>query len=204
MASVASTPSVTGVIRFSADYISNIPRYKQAIRRQPVMRWASARGLDEDLTQLALIDLARVDARFDPERATSPHHFRLAVLGSRVADCASALMRMYREVTGELDTDRDADVDSGEDDREVNDSGVRELGDPVLERAMRAQVARAVYAAVKALPYRQRQVIEFALEDLSDREIAAKFGISTQAVNKTRLSAIGNLKQVVLSQFPND
>lgn len=199
MASVASTPSATSGVRFSPDFISHIPRYEQAIRRQPVMRWARERGLDEDLAQLSLMDLARVDARYNPERATSPHHFRLAVLGSRVSDCASVLMRMYREVTGEIDADLAADEEPPENDDTRFDDGQHVTDDPVLDRALRAQLAAAVHAAITTLPARQRQVIELALEDLSDKEIAEKLGVSVQAINKTRLAAITNLKRVVLA-----
>jgi RNA polymerase sigma factor (sigma-70 family) len=201
MASVASTQAAQGGVRFSADFISHIPRYQQAIRRQPVMGWARERGLDEDLAQLALIDLARVDARYDASRATSPHHFRLAVLSSRVSDCANVLKNMYREVTGEIDPDLDPDDEVGEDDDVQRGSDERAEGDPVLERAMRAQIALATYLAIKALPARQREVIELQLEDMTDKEIAEQFGVTVQAVNKTKLAAIANLRQVVGAQF---
>lgn len=202
MASVASTQAAASGVRFSADFISHIPRYEQAIRRQPVMGWARERGLDEDLAQLALIDLARVDARYDASRATSPHHFRLAVLSSRVSDCANVLKNMYREVTGEIDPDLHADDDAeGKDDdvRHGKDEGGE--GDPVLDRAMRAQGAQAAYMAIKTLPSRQREVIELMLEDMTDREMAEHLGVTVQAVNKTRLAAISKLRQVVGAQF---
>jgi RNA polymerase sigma factor (sigma-70 family) len=203
MASAPSTQTVSGGVRFSADFIANIPRYQQAIRSHRVMPWARQRALEDDLEQLALIDLARVEARFDPARATSPHHFRLAVLGSRVSDCASLLMRMHREVTGEIEDTLDAGDQVDDDDVSFADSEYI-TDDPVLDRAIRAQVARAVYEAIPTLPFRQRQVIELALEDCSDREIAEQLGVSVQAVNKSRLAAIANLKQVVLAKFPNN
>jgi RNA polymerase sigma factor (sigma-70 family) len=201
MASVHSTHPASGDVRFSADFIANIPRYQLAIRRQPVMGWASERNLDGDLAQLALLDLARVDSRFDATRATSPHHFRLAVLGSRVSDCARKLMRMHHEVA-DVHIPLDADDEEGDEGFGARFQRSEEAGEnPVLDGAIRGQVASAVHAAVKTLSARQREVIELLLEDLTDKEIAAHLCITVQAVNKTKLAAIAKLKQVVLAQF---
>jgi hypothetical protein len=59
-------------------------------------QWARERGLEDDLVQLALLHLARVDSRFDPARATSPHRCRMAILAARVSDCFDLLMRARR------------------------------------------------------------------------------------------------------------
>lgn len=204
MASARSTHPASGDVRFSADFIANIPRYQVAIRRQPVMGWARERNLDGDLAQLALLDLARLDGQFDSNRATSPHHFRLAVLASRVSDRARMLMRMHREVAEDVHLSLDAD-DEGDEGFGARFQRSEQADDnPVLEEAIRGQVASAVYSSVKTLPARQREVIELLLEDMTDKEIAAHLCITVQAVNKTKLAAIAKLKQVVLAQFASN
>jgi RNA polymerase sigma factor (sigma-70 family) len=205
MASVDLTHPAPGDIRFSADFVANISRYQLAIRRQPVMGWARERNLDGDLAQLALLDLARVDARFDPTRATSPHHFRLAVLGSRVSDCARMLMRMHREIAEDVHLSLDAEDEEGDEGFGARFQRSEHADDnPVLDEAIRGQVASAVYASVKTLPARQREVIELLLEDFTDKEIAAQLCVTVQAVNKTKLAAIAKLKQVVLTQLTSN
>ena len=82
--------------------------------------------------------------------------------------------------------------------RRGNDEGGED--DPVVDRAMRAQVAQAVYMAIKTLPCRQREVIELSLEDMTDKEMAEHLGVTVQSVNKTRLAAIAKLRQVVSSK----
>lgn len=203
MASTASTPTAAGEIRFSADFVANIPSYERAIRRHRVMSWARQRSLDDDLVQLTLVDLARVDAYFDPQRASSPHHFRLAVLGSRVSDSYRLLMRLHREVTGVIIDELDSDIENAIEDARVSDLE-RDTDDPVVDAAIRAQAARMIVAAIAHLASRQREVIELALEDRSDKEIASRFGVSVQSANKTRLAAIANLKRVLVAEFPNN
>ena len=190
MASVRSTSSAAAGVRFSATFVANIPQYQRAIYRQPVMRWARERSLDDDLVQLALLDLARVEARFDPARATSPHHFLLAVLGSRVSDCADRLMRMHRDTVDNVADDyRDEECDDNVDGARAHSHAGHAEDDPVVERAVRAQFAAVAYAGIATLPARQREVIALALEDETDKEIAVRLGVSVQSVNKTRLAA---------------
>ena len=203
MASTVSTQPAPGELRFSADFIANITVYQRAIRGQRVMRWARERSLDDDLVQAALLDLARVDCRYNPARATSAHHFRLAVLSSRVSDCASVLMRMHREVaegTHHSEDDEGTREDTGTPAQRTEQAG----DNPVLDDAIRGQTASAVRAAVKTLPARQREVIELVLNDHTDREIAEQLGVTVQAVNKNRLSGIAKLKQRVLAQFSSN
>ena len=195
MASAASTPSATDGIRFTPDFVANIPTYERAIRRHRVMSWARQRSLEDDLVQLALVGLARMDARFDPARASSPHHFRLAVLGSRVSDSARFLRRMHSEVTGVIDDELDSDTDDSN--SNIAPEGDQPAGDPVLESVARGQAWRRVASAIAVLPGRQREVIELALQDYSDKEIGAHVGVTVQSVNKTRLAAIENLKRAV-------
>jgi DNA-directed RNA polymerase specialized sigma24 family protein len=105
-------------------------------------------------------------------------------------------MRMHRDITGYERPD-----DTGDDDRIANPWDEDGAGDPVLEGALRAEVVETVYEALNTLAGRQRQVIEFALKDYTDREIAEELGVSVQAVNKCRLAAITALRRAVLSKF---
>lgn len=205
MASARSTHSAPGDVRFTADFIANIPRYQHAIRRQPAMGWARERTLDADLAQLVLLDLAQLEDQFDSTRATSPHHFRLAVLASRVSDRARMLMRMHREVAEDLNPSLDADDEQGDEGFGARFQRSEEAGEnTVLDGVIRGQVASAVYAVVKTLPARQREVIELLLEDMTDKEMAEQFGVTVQAINKTKLAAIAKLKQVVVAQFASN
>jgi RNA polymerase sigma factor (sigma-70 family) len=200
MASVVSTHPATNSVGFSPDFIANIPKYQQAIRRHRMMHWARERRLEDDLEQLALLDLARVDVRFDPNRASSPHHYRMAVLASRVSDCADVLVRMHSDITGYdegLLQDDDLDDDDGVDARD----GRLFADDPVLDAAIRGEMAAAMYEAVANLPSRQRQIAQLVLADFTDKEIAIELGISVQAVNKGRLAGVANLERVIRAQF---
>jgi RNA polymerase sigma factor (sigma-70 family) len=199
MASVVSARPKTGTVRFSPDFIANIPTYQKAIRRHRVMRWAREHRLDQDLEQLVLIDLARIDIRFDPNRAASPHHFRMAVLGSRVSDCADTLMRMHSDIDV---VDEASLADEQPDDVATVDLDERAyvFENPVLDFAIRKEMATAIHETIKTLPARQHEILKLVLADLTDREIAVQLGVSTQAVNKTRLSGISNLKRGVLAR----
>ena len=201
MASAASTPSAIDGIRFAPDFVANIPTYERAIRRHRVTSWARQRSLDDDLVQLTLVGLARMDARFDPTRASSPHHFRLAVLGSRVSDSARLLRRMHSEVTLVVNDELDADSNEQDSDGALGSPDQEPDSDPVLESIARQEAWQLVAKSITALPPRQRQVIDLALQDQSDKEIAAHVGVTIQSVNKTRLAAIENLKRTVGAQF---
>ncbi|WP_164964334.1 sigma-70 family RNA polymerase sigma factor [Rubrivivax sp. JA1026] len=186
MASDASTPSATSAVRFSPDFLDHLPSYQKAIRGQRIANWARQRGLEEDLVQLALLDLARVESRFDPARAASAHHYRMAVLPSRVSDCVDALMRLHSDFVT-LDEERaDSDFADDETDRAESEEEAFQLGDPVFAIAMRRQCAEALCVAIAALPSVQRRVLELALADYTDREIAEELGVSVQAVCTAR------------------
>lgn len=197
MASRVSTQPAPGAIRFSADFAANVPRYQALIRRQPLMRWAKAFRLEEDLEQLTLLELARVEPRFDPTRAASNEHFFSAVVASRVSDSVRLLKRQHRDVVDDKHVSLNNDNGS-----EGEEPGahffVDETGpDTVVADAMHHQAVTALHAAIEHLSTRQREVIELVLGDLTDAEIAAQLGVSVQAVNKTKLAAIANLKQLV-------
>lgn len=197
MASDASTPSAAGAVHFSPDFLANLPRYQRAIRGQRIAKWARHRGLEEDLVQLALLDLARVEARYDPTRATSAHHYRLAVLPSRVSDCVDTLMRMHRDFVS-LDEERaESDVEGEDTERHEVEEAALHLGDPVLALAARREFALALRDAVTELPALQRRVIELTLADYTDREIADELGVTVQAVCTARLKGTAKVRAAI-------
>lgn len=203
MARDASTLSASSEGPFSLDFLANLPSIRRAIRGQPTAKWARQRGLEEDLVQLALMDLARVESRFDAGRASSRQHFRMAVLPTRVSDCVAALKRQHSDFVS-LDEDRAGDERSDEDAEPIDfEEDAVLLGDQVTQTAMRRQLASTLIAAIEDLPATQRRVMELALTDCSDREIADKLRVSVQAVNKSRRAAIAKLRGVVLAKFPN-
>jgi RNA polymerase sigma factor (sigma-70 family) len=194
MASDESTLPAAVAVQFSPDFVANLPSYQKAIRRQRIAKWARERGLEEDLVQLALLDLARVEARFDPTRAASAHHYRMAVLPSRVSDCADALMRLHTDFVS-LDEERtESDFSDEETERHAAEEDAFRLGDPVITLAMRRQFARALRHAIEALPTVQRRVIELALADYTDREVADELCVSVQAVCTARVKGIAKIQ----------
>jgi RNA polymerase sigma factor (sigma-70 family) len=198
MASDASTRSAPDAVRFPQDFVDNIPIYQNAIRGHRTARWARDRGLEDDLVQLSLLDLARVDSRFDPTRGTSPHHYRMAVLGSRVSDCFDHLQRTHGDVV-EYDDDRDdaeGSPDGDQMDHEAHETAGHDL---VFADASCAEFVRALVAIVEALPSVQRKVIELALADHSDREIANALGVSIQAVNVARRKGLAKIQAALRS-----
>ena len=88
-----------------------------------------------------------------------------------------------------------------DDDRDDTEHDCLHGDDPVLAHAIRGQLATAICTAIAALPARQRRVLELALADHTDREIANKLGVSVQAVNKARLAGIVNVRRVVLARY---
>jgi RNA polymerase sigma factor (sigma-70 family) len=196
MASDASTQSAPGAVHFSSDFVANLPTYQKAIRSHRLATWARERGLLDDLVQLALIDLARVESRFDPARATSPHHYRMAVLGSRVSDCFAQLKRMHGDAFGHRDDEADEVEDC--DCIEIG-TGEVATGDAVIADATLAQLVRELVALVDELPTVQRKVLELALVDYSDREIAEHLGVSIQAVNTARRKGLAKIQAALQS-----
>lgn len=194
MASDASTHPVPDAIQFSSDFLAHLPSYQKAIRGQRIAKWARQRGLEEDLVQLALLDLARIESRFDPARAPSVHHYRMAVLPSRVSDCVDALARLHSDFVS-LDEERpESDFPEEDCERAEIEADALLLGDPVLALAIHRQFARALRAAIDDLPAVQQRVIEFALADYTDREIADELGVSVQAVCTARVKGIAKVR----------
>lgn len=197
VASDASTPSAARGVHFSPDFLANLPSYQKAIRRQRIAKWARERGLEEDLVQLALLNLARVEARYDPMRASSAHHYRLAVLPSRVSDCVDTLMRMHSDFVS-LDHDR-AECNVDGEDAEIHEAeeDALQIGDPVFTLAARRELAQALRDAVAVLPAAQRRVIDFTLADYTDREIAEELGVSVQAVCTARVKGTAKVRAAI-------
>lgn len=196
MASDASTHPAPGAVHFSPDFVANLPTYQKAIRRHRVAGWARERGLLDDLVQLALIDLARVESRFDPNRATSPHHYRMAVLGSRISDCFAQLKRMHGDVFGHRNDDAD---DIGDGDCIDIDADDEAIEDAVFADATLGELVRELTILVDALPAAQRKVLELALIEHSDREIAEFLGVSIQAVNAARRKGLAKIRAALQS-----
>ena len=191
MASVASTHPNAGTVQFSPDFVANIHNYQKAIRGHRLATWARERGLLDDLVQLALIDLARVESRFNPERAKSRHHYRMAVLGSRISDCFAHLKRMHGDVFGHRVHDPADAEDAERDEIDLDEMGV---DDAVFGDATREQLLRELETLVAALPAVQRKVLELALAEHTDREIAEHLGVSVQAVNTARRKGIAKIQ----------
>lgn len=197
MASDASTPSAASPVHFSPDFLAHLPNYQKAIRGQRIAKWARQRGLEEDLVQLALLDLARVEARYDPARATAVHHYRLAVLPSRVSDCVDTLMRMHSDFVS-LDEERaKSDLEEEDAERHEAEEDALHLGDPVFTLAVRRQFAMALRDAIAALPAVQRRVIELTLADYTDRETADELGVSVQAVCAARVKGTAKVRAAI-------
>jgi len=194
MASVASTHPNAGTVQFSPDFVANIHTYQKAIRGHRLATWARERGLLDDLVQLALIGLARVESRFDPNRATSLHHYRMAVLGSRVSDCFAHLKRMHGDVLGHRVDGSDGAEDVERD--EVDPDEVA-IDDAVFGDVTCTQFVHELAALVASLPAVQRKVLELALVEHTDREIAERLGVSTQAVNAARRKGIAKIQSAL-------
>jgi RNA polymerase sigma factor (sigma-70 family) len=196
MASDASTLPAAGTVQFTPDFVAHLPAYQKAIRGHRVAGWARERGLLDDLVQLALIDLARVESRFDPKRATSHHHYRMAVLGSRVYDCFDFLKRMHGDAFGHRGDDAE---DFADDDHIEMSTDEVTIGDTVFADATLAELVRELAEFLDALPTVQRRVLELALVDHSDREIAEHLGVSIQAVHTARKKGLAKLQAALQS-----
>ena len=195
MASVSTAPASLA-FRFSAEFNSQIACYRRLIFRHRLTAVARQFRLEEDLVQLTLIDLARFSDRKGGLPAANDPHFRV-ILKSRVSNSFRHLRRQHREVVGNTHVSLDNNL--GEDGEERGQRPLHDAAGPdvVLESAMRAQAIAALRVAIAQLAERQRQVIEMVLDDRTDAEIAAELGVTVQAVNKTRHTAIAKLRQLV-------
>jgi RNA polymerase sigma factor (sigma-70 family) len=198
MASVNSTYPEPAPARFPAEFVANIPQFKDMVRRRGAMRWAKQYGLEDDLEQLALLEIARIVPKFDPGMATSLDHFVGACLNRCLTDCIRMLKRGHREIVDgmhySIDAPRREDAVTSVLD-EVASLG--ESMNPVFEEVVRTQVNVQLRSACALLPPRQREVIELVLSDYTDKEISEEIGVTVQSVNKSRLGAIVNLRRLL-------
>jgi RNA polymerase sigma factor (sigma-70 family) len=204
MTSMTSTAPATGGIEFPAAFAANSAHYRSLIRRQRLMGWARQFGLEDDLEQLALLELARLAPRYDPARSPSLDHYLASIVSSRLSDCVRQLKRQHRDIVDgshtSLDSAGDSAIEAADGDAETDEPA---SDDSVFDRVAQTQSSRALVLAITALPARQREVMTLVLEDLTDREIAEGLGVSVQSINKTRLTAIANLQRALLAQSLN-
>jgi RNA polymerase sigma-70 factor (ECF subfamily) len=146
----------------------------------PVLRGYARRRLPsdadaEDAVQDTLLTIHRVRATYDPARPFGPWLFALA--RRRVADRLSALRR------------------SGA--RETLDAAVEETFDPDAQNKIEAAAeARALRAAVAALPAGQRQAIELLkLKEMSLVEVSALTGQSVTALKVATHRALATMRR---------
>jgi RNA polymerase sigma factor (sigma-70 family) len=179
MTSMTSTAPAPGGLEFPAALAANSAHYRRLIRRQRLMGWARQFGLEDDLEQLALLELARLTPRYDPARSPSLDHYFGAILSDRMSDCVRQLKRQHRDIVDGSHSSFDSADDSATEATD-EDAATRELAsnDSVFDYVAQAQSSRALARAIETLPARQREVTALVLEDLTDREIADKLGVS--------------------------
>lgn len=198
MASIDSTFPDPAPARFPAEFVANIPQFKDMVRRRSAMRWAKQYGLEDDLEQLALLEIARIVPKFDPALANSLDHFVGACLNRCLTDCIRALKRGHRETVSSshfsIDTPHHEDGATSVLDEMAAFSGAT---NPVFDDAVRAQVNVQLHKACEMLPPRQREVVELLLRDYTDKEISGEIGVTVQSVSKSRLSAVVNLRKLL-------
>jgi RNA polymerase sigma factor (sigma-70 family) len=98
----------------------------------------------------------------------------------------------YSSVAANEDFDRFTSCDDGEFYRpEFQQS---DLIDGVLQDVQNADQARQLMFAANQLPTRQREVVDLALQDYTDQEIATALQVSPQAVHKTKQKAIATMR----------
>ena len=152
--------------------------------RRIVLRERAFAGLAEvdDLVQDVLLSVHAVRATYDAERPFEPWLF--AIVRNRLADGAR---RYARTAAREVNWDHDDDVTFGA--VETNE-GTAEIGD-----------ARALHAAVRALPEAQREAIELLkLEELSLKEAATVSGTSVGALKVATHRAIRALRRTLATR----
>ena len=98
----------------------------------------------------------------------------------------------YSSVAANEDFDRFTSCDDGESYRpEFKQS---DLIDGVLQDVQNADQARQLMFAANQLPTRQREVVDLAMQDYTDQEIATILQVTPQAVHKTKQKAIATMR----------
>jgi RNA polymerase sigma factor (sigma-70 family) len=172
---------------------------RRVVRAHPLMCWARARSLGDDLEQLALMEVPNILRGYQPGHGTTPEQYVGSALRVRLFSCKRTLVRIYgattttqyvefRDATSEADLEEDVGFASDSD--SDGDGGV----DAAFTGYAVAERTRLLTACIPRLPNRQRQIIDLALQDNTEREIAQQLGISVQSVNKGKQSALKALR----------
>lgn len=180
-------------VQFSTDFAASVPAYLARIRRHPFARWGRLYGLQADLEQLTLIELARIATRTGTLPAANDPHFSV-VLTQRLSNCIRALKRNHRDIVDDSHLSIDKKVDG---DPAGENLLIDEIGTDTVEAVERHQAIAALRRAIEALTARQREVIDLILAEMTEAEIAIELGVSVQAVNKTKLAAYARLRLLV-------
>lgn len=98
----------------------------------------------------------------------------------------------YSSVAANEDFDRFTSCDEGEFYPPAFHQG--DLSDSVLQDVQNADQARQLMFAANQLPTRQREIVDLALQDYTDQEIATTLQVSPQAVHKTKQKAIATMR----------
>ena len=184
------------VIRLCGDELTPLVRAAQrdepravdrllAAIRPPLVQYFSRRVPDDtadDLTQVALIRVARALPRIEPERA-----------GSFVATIAQNLLRTAFRRRARDGRRFAANVEPDEFESSDTTDGEVELQD---------QVAAVRRASAKVLPRELREIVFGLLRGQSHAEIAAKQGVSRVTVRTRLLRARMILRQELLHRGP--
>ena len=152
--------------------------------RRVVLRERAFAGLAEvdDLVQDVLLSVHTARATYDAERPFEP--WVLAIVRNRLADGAR---RYARTAAREVNWDHEDDVTFGA--AETNEE-TAEIGD-----------ARALHAAVRALPDGQREAIELLkLEELSLKDASAVSGTSVGALKVATHRALRALRRTLATK----
>lgn len=165
-----------------------IKAFRRVVRAHPVMVWANARSLGDDLEQLALLEIANILRSYNPNLGTTPEQYVGIALRTRLFSCQRALTSAYGDPSvGQGDESGDVADHEQKEDMEREATG---HVDCTFNTYADKQLARHLKLGIAQLPHRKRQVIEMTLEDSTEREIAQELAVSVQSVNKSKQGAI--------------
>lgn len=125
---------------------------------------------------------------FDAERGVSFAGYIAEMLPRRMHDWVKKeWLHSHREIAFEVHPDEDGEA------QEINFDSHESQGESTTEHDIDCQVWWA--QALVELPLRQRQIMEWTRQGLTERAIAAKLGISGPAVHKTKSLAQKTLQK---------
>lgn len=222
-----SRPVKGAAATYFPDFEASLPTFKRLTRSRklaPMMAWARSRGIDEDLEQLGLIELAKLLGKFDPSVGTTVEQYIGSTLPARMVTCLRSLNRDYCDPVDQMASShetgssefRDALADDGDplstlQDDEISIAGdamgvtdatafaFEIVGDTAANALEWKRIMATLLREIEQLPNRQAEVVRLGLAGYTDGEIAQHLGISKQAVNKSKQKAIEGLSQVMRS-----